>query len=561
MLAKGGLVTVAVPSLPTNLNPWTPQGSNQVTAEVAAQIWPSVFSTGPGGEEMPNTAFVTSAEVIGVPPASNFTVQYQINPSAVWSDGTPVTAADFIYLWQQLRAATELPSTVPLAGYDDIASVVGSNGGRTVTVTFTEPDAGWEQLFEELVPSGVAEREGFVAAFSHPSATTALSAGPFALSSFVPGQSLTLVRNPRWWGEPARLDKIVLRVVRGSSAMIRGLQDGAIDLAELGPSAALDDDVAASSDLLALPEESPLLWQLVYNEADPLLAHPSVRQAVSDALDRRELEWDTIGLEDPAVTLAVNHLFPASGGGERAGSYQLPDDAAAYNLLAGDGYTRNGDGLVTTEEGAPLVLHLVAPEGDGLVRRIEALLRAQLLDAGITLVVQNVPLARLLRGVLPAGDYQIALAPYLLSPFAAQNVALYSNPAGSQLPATIPSPGMPMLAPQAALTPAGAEPGAVVSGAVTGDVDGYENRVVTAVATDAFSELNPAKATTLYNRIDAELWNDLPTMPLFQQPVELVMRDDLVDVTYATTSAGPFWDADQWGIQVSPPPSTTTTIP
>jgi peptide/nickel transport system substrate-binding protein len=554
---------VAVDSLPTNLNPWTPQGSNVVTAEVGAQLWPAVFATSFGGEEVPDTAFVTSAEVVGVPPASDFTVQYEINPKAVWSDGVPITATDFIYLWHELRDATDLPSTVPVAGYADIASIVASNDGRTATVSFTSPDADWESLFDGLVPAHVGERYGFAAAFGHPSATTAVSGGPFTISSVVPGQSLTLVRNPDWWGEPPRLDKIVLEVVHGSSAVIRGLQDGAIDLAELGPSTALTDDVAASSDLVEQPDLSPTLWQLVYNEADPLLAHPGIRRAVSEALDRRELEWDTVGLEDPDVLLAINHLFASGGLGaaDHDGAYQLGDDSESYALFAAAGYTRDVKGLVTTPSGAPLVLHLVGPSGDGMVRAIEALLRAQLLDAGIPLQVQNVSLRRLLHGVLPAGDYQIALAPYLLSPFPGQNLTLYSDPVSPWQPETIPSPGVPVLAPQATLTPPGLEPGAMVSGAVTRDVDGYENRVVTALAGEAFSELEPDKAMVLYNRIDSELWSDLPTMPLFQAPIELVMRDDLVNVTYATTWAGPFWDADQWGLQVSPPPATTTTIP
>jgi peptide/nickel transport system substrate-binding protein len=563
VLADGGVVTVAVSRLPTNLNPWTPQGSNAVTAEVAAQLWPAVFATAPDGVVQPDTAFVTSAEVIGVPPASNFTVQYEINPRAVWSDGVPITGTDFVYLWHELRDATDVASTVPVAGYADIAGIASTNDGRTVTVTFTAPDADWESLFDGLVPAQLGERYGFVAAFSHPSATTSLSGGPFTISSVVPGQSLTLVRNPSWWGEPARLDRIVFEVVRGSSAVIRGLQDGSIDLAELGPSAALSEDVDASSDLVEQPEQSPTLWQLVYNEADPLLAHPALRRAVSKALDRRELEWDTIGLYDGAVLLAVNHLFAAGaqGAASHDSSYQLGDASQAYDLLADAGYTRDSAGLVTTPAGTPLVLHLVAPSGDGPVRAVEALLRAQMLDAGITLREQNVPLRRLLRGVLPAGDYQIALAPYLLSPFPSQNLALYSDPVSPWQPATIPSPGMPVLAPQASLTPPGLEPGAAVSGAVTRDVDGYENRVVTALAGEAFSELNPAKEVALYNRIDAELWSDLPTMPLFQAPVELVMRDDLANVTYSTSWEGPFWDADQWGLQVSPPPETTTTIP
>ncbi len=564
VLASGGVITVAVSALPTNLNPWTPPGSNQVSAEVAAQLWPSVFVTGPGGSEQPESSFVTSAEVVGVPPSSSFTVQYQINPKAVWSDGVPITAADFVYLWQQLRVAADLPATVPLAGYDDIASVVGSNDGRTVTVTFTAPDANWEGLFSDLLPAHVGEAGGFAGAF-HAGSGGAVSGGPFVVSKVVPGSSLTLVRNARWWGAPANLDEIVLEVVRGSSAVIHGLQDGSIDLAELGPSAALNDDIAASSDLVARPELSPLLWQLVYNEADPLLAHLSVREALSDAVDRRELEWDTVGLDDPAVALARNHLYAAGAAvaATDGGAYQVSNDAAADDLLLADGYARNGAGLLTTETGTPITVRLVGPSGDGAARQIEALLRAELLDAGITLQVSNLPLRRLLAGVLPAGDFQIALVPYLLAAWPQQNATLYTDPVGPIAPATVASPGGAVAAPGALLAPevADSEPGAAVAGAVTRDVGGSEDAGLAAIAAEAFGELNPAKLSRLYNRMDARIWDDLPDLPLFQAPVELVTRDDLANVTWTTTWAGPFWDADQWGIQVSPPPATTTSLP
>ena len=66
------------------------------------------------------------------------TIVYTLNPRAVWSDGVPITAADFKYAWLEQRA---VPSNAPdsvasVEGYRDIASVTGTNKGRTVTVKF-----------------------------------------------------------------------------------------------------------------------------------------------------------------------------------------------------------------------------------------------------------------------------------------------------------------------------------------------------------------------------------------------------------------------------------------
>ena len=62
----------------------------------------------------------------------------------MWSDGVPVTADDFIYAWQSQRGdgvdvdgrPDQVASTL---GYRDVASVVPSNDGKTVTVTFSTP--------------------------------------------------------------------------------------------------------------------------------------------------------------------------------------------------------------------------------------------------------------------------------------------------------------------------------------------------------------------------------------------------------------------------------------
>ena len=88
-----------------------------------------------------NTDLLVSVEATSTSP---LTIQYVINPKAVWSDGVPVTADDFIYAWQSQRGdgidvdgqPDQVASTL---GYRDVASVTGSHDGRTVTVVFATP--------------------------------------------------------------------------------------------------------------------------------------------------------------------------------------------------------------------------------------------------------------------------------------------------------------------------------------------------------------------------------------------------------------------------------------
>ena len=254
---KGGVVTIAVPCLPTQFNPNTPAGVGSATAMVTAQLWPSPFVVGPGDAEEPSTAF-DSAELVGVKPE---TIVYTIAKAARWSDGTPITSADFVEEWKaQLAYGPQMPATDPLTGYRDIASVTGSSNGKVVTVVFAKPYADWEGLFASLVPAEVARRYGWVKGFAGSDPAHLLSGGPYEVTSVVPGKRLVLGRNPQYWGNPPTLDKIVFEVVRNESRIESDLVRGRIDLALLPPSRALDEVIWSNTGLaerVSLDARSP----------------------------------------------------------------------------------------------------------------------------------------------------------------------------------------------------------------------------------------------------------------------------------------------------------------
>jgi len=214
--------------------------------------------------------------------------------------------------------------------------------------------------------------------------------------------------------------------------------------------------------------------------------------------------------------------------------------------------------------GAPLQLTVTGPTGSPLAVTVEALLKAQLLQAGITLHVRNVPEQQLLATVLPSGDYELALAPYMVTPFPSESEALYTDPVGpTAVNPVAASSASPTSVPGALPGRARAtdlEPGAASSGAVSRDVLGFSDPAVTALYAKAAQELAPPKAGDAYNQVDSMLWRDLPTVPLFQVPVTLVTRSDIFNVSNTDTWAGPMWDAQNWIIALTPP-SPTTTVP
>jgi len=571
--AKDGTVTVAVPYLPTNFNPSTPAGANRVTQMVMEQVWPQAFVIDPLFQAE-TTGFIDSAEVVGLRP---MTVSYQIDPEATWSDWYPITAADFIYNWhQQLRVDPQLPSAGYLAGYRDIQSISGSNGGKTVTVVFKRLYADWEGLFANLIPAHIARLAGWVAAFAGFHASSVISGGPFVVSALEPGKRLVLTRNATYWGPPAHLLRIVFVVARAESATLSGLQNGSISVAEVTPGSQVDRVLAgvASLDpaLVATTSPSPVLWQLAFNLNDPVVGNQVMRKALAFATDPEELTADSINLADPLTVSATSRVF-AQG---QPGSLDEPasdlryDPAEAAVLLKSLGYALNALGdFVASGLDTPLTLTVTGPRGSGVIDALELQLQAEWASSGIRMTIHNVPMSELLDKVLPEGTYQLALAPYTMPPLPSWNALLYTDPVRSPSSSDKPAIGANVADSSGGTassgtgasgtwwwsvpTPEGTEPGGPAVGAVTRDITGLDDPRVGIRLEQIMSQLNQSRQEQLLSKLDALLTSDLPTLPLFQEPVTLVQRSDIVNVSESPGWAGPLWDAEDWAIQLVPP--------
>jgi peptide/nickel transport system substrate-binding protein len=574
-----GIASVAVASIPTNLNPLTPAGSNAVTAEVMANVWPSPWVV---GWHLPPTtcaggglncgAVITKAEVISTAP---MVVSYSIDPRATWSDGVPITSDDFIAEWHaEQSVGTTLPSTNPLVGYEDIAAI-SPPAARSFTVRFTTPFADWQALFSPLVPAHVANADGWEGAFRTTNAAAIPSGGPFRIAR-VTRSEIILTRNPSYWGPPAGLARLVFKVEPSTDATLKALRSGAVDVAVLPPSPALDRLVQADQTLSAETLTSPVLEQLAFNLADPTVGELALRQAVAKMIDRHQLLADSYGLVTPFVSVVGNRLFLSGAPGSQGndGQYQQIDLEESETLLAGLGYHLDDAGIERAPNGSALTLHLLGVTGSPLVASIESELQAELLLGGIRLQVTNVSMSRLLGQLLPTGRYQMALAPYLLSPYPSTNDALYSAPVGPTPPPAAGTTGASgatgvsgsganaTVASSRPLFPAGphgVEPSALVAGSVTRDVLGFEDPAITSLFAEAATDLNANADSSLYNEIDNDLWSSLPTIPLFELPETLVTRADLDGVSVAQSRAGALWNAAAWAIQTSPPVTTSTS--
>ena len=333
-------------------------------------------------------------------------VTYRISPKAVWSDGAPITSTDFRYTWDQIAHGANI---FDRTGYDRIASVDDSDP-RTAVVTFTQPFAGWRQLFGGvygILPSHLlagqnrddAMKDGY-----------SWSGGPFKIAEWNKGVEVDLVPNPRYWGPKPRARQVTFKFLTDTAAEFQAFQGGEVDAVYPAPqpvavraiNAGLND---ADSFANAVTGNIEALW--MNNAAFPLDSVP-VRQAVADSIDRNAIVRLLFGAL--GVTHATNSLNPpilAAYSDQRAWAGYHLDLAKVNQLMSGAGWRKSGG--IWQKDGRPAALTLQSTADDQRRALTEQVLQAQLHRAGFAVTIQNRDANTLFGQVLPAGTFQLGL--------------------------------------------------------------------------------------------------------------------------------------------------------
>jgi peptide/nickel transport system substrate-binding protein len=131
----------------------------------------------------------------------------------------------------------------------------------------------------EVDANGVFHPAGTYAT-AHPTGT-----GPFMFRSWRPGKEVVLVRNPRYWGHKAKLDRLVFRTIADREARLQALERGTIQ----GLDQVLTTDAATirrNPRLKLLDRPSANVGYVGISETIPPMNNILVRRAVAYGLDR-----------------------------------------------------------------------------------------------------------------------------------------------------------------------------------------------------------------------------------------------------------------------------------
>lgn len=369
-----------------------------------------------------------------------------------WSDGSPLTANDFVYSWKRGMDPATASEYSWIWEYTNIVGAMDAVNGvegaldtvgvtalddYTLEVKLLNPTDYIVSLlsFYHFMPVKQSAVESGEDGTWAKDPTKVVSNGPFVLTSYSIGKGLELVKNENYWDAAnVKLDGINAVFIDEESTAYQAYQNGELDFIPSVPTAEVPRLIAEDPNFYVFPLLGTYYYN--FNMNKEIWADVRVRKAINLAIDR-ELICETLGAgQVPAVGFIPPGFVDADGKDffETAGTYGVATDSSAVAdaqaLLAEAGYP-NGENfpeftiMYNTSEGHQMVAEL-----------IQEMLKTNL---GINAKLENQEWA-VFQDTRKAGNYELARGGWLtdfmdpmgmLSIFTSENAyndPKYNNP-------------------------------------------------------------------------------------------------------------------------------------
>jgi peptide/nickel transport system substrate-binding protein len=382
-------------------------------------------------------------------------IKFHIADWAVWSDGEPIGADDFVLPYEIANDGVSQILAYRMLG-GAAGTVEQGETEKDVVVTFDQPNPDWQYAAIVPLPAHIvrAQYEADLASgigFEQSAwvRNPTVSNGPFVFAEWVTGSYLRFVKNPNYWKD-VWFDEIDVNIYQDVSVLEQLIVSGDLDMTRYILPASRAADLVAQHDNLALKTSfGGIRLELEYNmgpTGSPALKDQRVRTAIGMSIDRDYM---------------VNNIY--AGVAEVANSWwagtpwynpDTPtlnyDPEGAQALLQEAGwFDEDGDGVVEShgvegvDDGTPLELH--ASTYADIQHYQDSLLFIQdaLSQVGISVDIDNRPVAEMhgsytSNGALATGAYDMYLIAWVpgvatvatFDPYNCTDIPSEDNPSG-----------------------------------------------------------------------------------------------------------------------------------
>ena len=262
--ATGGEIAVASQFPIESIDPNGPLAIDGGTRVAAIQLYSPLLETaGPGEFDAKAAEKWESNET-----ATEFT--FTLRDGITFSDGSPITGKDVAASFERTVAAKS-----PFSA--NFVNVGVTATDDTVTFTPAAPDpALLSKLTGVMITPAGATEDSYL--------DKPVTSGPFKVEKFTPGGDLVMVRNDKYWGDKAKLDRLTMRSIPEVAARVTALETGELDVI-WGIS---DDQVTqlkSNSEVQIVSATGSAVLTMWMNASTPALAKAEVRRALWQAVD------------------------------------------------------------------------------------------------------------------------------------------------------------------------------------------------------------------------------------------------------------------------------------
>ena len=461
------------------------------------------------------------------------TITIPIREDVVWTDGTPVTAHDYVFTYEMIMAdGNAVQTRYP---YDTYVESVTALDDYTVEIVMNEPYVAWAVGFNQNwlpkhILEPVFEADGSIdnADWNRDQSVTN---GPFKLKEWQAASHLILEANDEYWRGRPILDQIFIRIVPDDEAQMASIKAGDVDIG-------VYMTAADKPDIDDLPDVD-----LVPAGGGGWVESWFFNLISEDLAAENELQAGHVGLQDKLVRRAIVQGFDREGLIDSLfyGLYKVPavfwydspyedpsiepwpyDPEAAMALLEEAGWVdTNGDGT-RDKDGVELVIQYSTTAGNELRESTGLVFQQQMAEIGIGVEILNYSYDVIWNGYGDEGP--VALGEYDIAEWSTYSWDFPDPNTGDWLCDEIPSPDNPA--------------GGNWQGVCIPEMDDLFAQQAVTVDQEA--------RTQLFYEIEAIMHDEMFWMGVRSDPDFWALNTRMQNVLFS--GVDPFWNAYEWDV-------------
>lgn len=362
------------------------------------------------GKILPNLA-------VSIPKLKNKKATWIFNEQAKWSDGQPITCADWHLGWQV--GLSDYVSKTEKNIYSKITQIQwDAKSAKKCEVTYATDEWTFDRDLPPVLPSHLEKsifetKNTKVGTYEQSSnyikspTLKGLYSGPYQVAEYKIGSHIIFEENPFFFGKKPTIKKIILKHVASTSTLKSYLltkEINGISAVGFPPDLALDfAQDSALKDFTVHFNNGPIFQGLFLNNEDELLKNLYIREALTYAINKKELTKAFLGGKlNPAETIISENDLAFE---QKQANY---DPKKAEALLEKNGWIKDSSGI-RKKNGKLLEIEFKTSAGIKLYETLQVSICEYFKRVGIICKIKNEPPRILLGDSVPKANFQIAL--------------------------------------------------------------------------------------------------------------------------------------------------------